>query len=190
MPLRAVPGVILATLLLVACPEPPPAPVLDQVEAGAPEAAEDAPGAAGCDDVERPPVQGGEHLIGDQEPPVAYSSTPPTSGWHASGALEVRIHDEHDSLSEPQQVSVLEAGGVVVTHHGLAEGDRRRLEEFISQRYEGRVAVTPYDQLEPGDVAVTAWGVLQRCHGVNLEAVEAFVQEYAAGEPVIPGHDR
>jgi hypothetical protein len=140
-----------------------------------------------CDDVEVIPIQGGDHLIGDQPPPVPYNSTPPTSGWHASGAFTLAVHGPDDPLPQPKQVSVLEAGGVVVTHHGLDDTDRRRLEAHVGERYRGRVAVTPYDRLDPGTVAFTGWGVLQRCDAVDLDALDAFVTTYADDQPATPG---
>lgn len=144
-------------------------------------------GAGGpCGQEERIPIQGGEHLIGDASPPVPYHSTPPTSGWHTSGSLEIRVFGDEEALSEPRQVGVLEAGGVVVTHHGLETADRRALEDFIAARYPGRVAVTPYPELGPGQVALAAWGRLQRCDAVDLEAIRAFANAHAAPRPA--GH--
>ena len=142
---------------------------------------------AACSAVERPPVQAGEHLIGDRAPPVPYNSSPPTSGWHASGAFAIAVQPADEPLPEPTQVSVLEAGGVVVTYRDLTDADRARLEDHARTDYAGRVAVTPYDQLEPGDVAFTAWGTLQRCDGLDLSALDAFVDAYAAEEPDVPG---
>jgi hypothetical protein len=91
------------------------------------------------------------------------------------------------STAKPKQVSVLEAGGVVVTYRDVSDGDRRRLEEHVRANHAGRVAVTPYDQLEPGQIAFTAWGTLQRCDGVDLSALDAFVATYADEEPDVPG---
>jgi hypothetical protein len=153
-----------------------------------PAAEEPAAEAAACGPVEHPPEQGGQHLIGDQEPPVPYSSTPPTSGWHSSGAFEIAIQPPDDPLSEPRQVSVLEAHAVVVTYRDLEDEDRAALEALVREHYEGRAAVTPYDQLEPGQVGLTAWGTLQLCEGLDVEAVAAFIDEHAAEEPAVPGH--
>jgi predicted small lipoprotein YifL len=140
-----------------------------------------------CGPVELPPVQGGEHLIGDQEPPVAYSSTPPTSGWHSSGAFEIGVFGEDAPLSEPQQVSVLEVGGAVATYRDLPDADRAALEGLATGEYAGRLAVTPYDALEPGQVALTAWGTLKICDRLDLDTVAAFVDAYADEAPEVPG---
>lgn len=137
-----------------------------------------------CDEVTHPPQQGGQHLVGDAEPPVPYSSTPPTSGWHASGRTPVTVQPPDEPLSEPRQVSVLEAGGAVVAYHDVPADERAALERHVRAQYADRVAVTPYDELRPGEVAFTAWGVLQRCDGVDTDALDAFVEAHAEGQPV------
>lgn len=140
---------------------------------------------AACAAPEFPQLQFGSHLLGDTPPPVPYSSTPPTSGWHASGAIPITIAE----LTEPQQVSVLEVGAVVVTHDGLSEADRTALERHVTDRYSGRVAVSPYEPLEDAVVAFAGWGVLQRCDTLDLAALDAFVDVYAAQDPDVPGTD-
>ncbi len=136
---------------------------------------------ADCDPVERPPLQEGSHLLGDQEPPVPYSSSPPTSGWHASGRpLDPGTYVEE--VSGPEQVQVLEQGGVVVAHDPSLPSDQLdRIQRLPSDV--DRVVVTPY-QDAPAPVTLTAWGVLQRCQDVTVEEVAAFRDAHA----VDPGH--
>jgi hypothetical protein len=141
-----------------------------------------------CDRITRPPLQDGSHLLGDQDPPVPYSSHPPTSGWHASGHLDVGVRDADDPLTEPEQVSVLEADGVVVTYHDLSDEDVARLARRVRRRYRGRVAVTPYERLDSGAVAFASWGVLQRCDGLDLATLDRFVDRFATNEPIEVGH--
>lgn len=145
-------------------------------------------GAGGdCGEITNPPPEDGGHLLGDQEPPVPYRSVPPTSGWHTSGRTPATVRSADEPLSEPRQVSVLEAGGVVVTYRGLSAEERAALERHVRDRHGGTVAVTPYDELEPGEVAFTAWGVRQRCAGVDTEALDAFVDAHA-GQARDDGH--
>jgi Protein of unknown function (DUF3105) len=134
-----------------------------------------------------PRQQLGLHLIGDRPPPVPYSSTPPTSGWHVSGRFAIAVNPPDRPLSEPTQVSVLEAGGVVVAYRELSAVDRHRLETHVREHFPGRVAVTSYDKLRPGQVAFTAWGVLQRCDGLHLDMLDAFVAAHGAQHPNVPG---
>lgn len=144
---------------------------------------------AQCDSPEFPPVQFGSHLIGDAEPPVPYSSIPPTSGWHASGGFQIAVQPPDQPLRESVQVSIEEAGAVVVSYRDVDDADRRRLEDAVKTRYPGRVAVTPYDELSSGEVVLAGYGVLQRCEGVDLGALDAFVAVYAAEQPAVPGAD-
>ena len=135
------------------------------------------PATADCDAVETIPIQGEGHLVGNQDPPVPYNSTPPTSGWHTSGGVAIEVASE--PLTEPEQVTVLELGGVVVAHNGLDDAERTRLEDLLTETFPGEVAATEYDELAEGEVALTGWGKLQRCDALDLEAVEAFIVAYS-----------
>lgn len=148
-----------------------------------------ASGTADCAPLEFPAAQGGSHLVGGASPPVAYSSSPPTSGWHASGFVEIAVYPPERPLPEPEQVSILEAGGVVVTHGPLPAADRDMLVRHVEDRYADRVAVTPYTRLGRGRVAVAAYGVLQRCDAIDTNVIDNFVRTYAAEEPEVPGSD-
>lgn len=147
---------------------------------GAPE-----PSGVACGPVETQPDQGHQHLVGDAEPPVDYLTSPPTSGWHIREPERIQaaigVHEE--PLTELQQVSVQSVGLAVIAHHDLSADERRALEELAASEYPGRVAVTPYDRLETGEVALAAWRTLQRCEGVDEDAIAAFVEEFAAAEP-------
>lgn len=166
----------LMCMALVACGQMP-----DEAPVARPAAGE------ACAPIERPPLQAGSHLLDGAEPPVPYSSTPPTSGWHASGALDVSVHGPEDPLTEPEQVSVLEAEGVVISYRDIAPEDVEAINDLVSSDYDGRAAVTPYDELDSGQIALTAWGALQRCQSLDLEVVRAFLDEHA-GDDVSPGH--
>ena len=135
---------------------------------------------AACGTVETFPVQGEGHLVGDQEPPVPYNSSPPTSGWHTSTDVAIGVAAENQPLSEPEQVTVLELGGVVVSHGRLADEQRARLEELVRQeRFDGKAALTRYDELAPGEIVLSGWTVLQRCNDIDPAAIEAFISYYA-----------
>jgi hypothetical protein len=166
---------LVAALLLVSCgPDEVPT---DETPAPMPARADDDT----CGPEQHPALQSGGHLLPGEDAPVPYSSTPPTSGWHASRHPDRGVHEA--PLSEPEQVSVLEDGGVVLAWTALPAAERERLEEFAAQHAE-TVASTPYDELGAGQVAMTAWGVLRVCDGVDLAMIETFVAEHAgAGAP-------
>lgn len=137
---------------------------------------------ATCETETAETAQSGGHLLGDAAPPVAYSSTPPTSGWHASGSPRFGVHTVDEGLSESEQVTVLEVGGVVVTWNGLDDSQQQKLAALIEAQPK-LLASSPYDALADGEVVFAAWGVLQRCQGVNPEALQAFVDRHAGGGP-------
>ena len=135
--------------------------------------------AADCDPPEQQQLQDGSHLLGDQPPPVPYTSSPPTSGWHSSGRpLDPGAYTE--PASEPQQVRVLEQGGVVLAYDpSLPDDDVGQLQR-IAGEVDG-VVVTPYEPAMPTPVTLTAWGVLQRCETVTAADVAAFRDVHATG---------
>lgn len=138
--------------------------------------------AANCEPVERPQVQEGSHLIGDQEPPVPYTSSPPTSGWHSSGRpLDPGTYVEE--VSGPEQVRVLEQGGIVVSHDPALPADQLDRIQRLPSRVEGNIVVTPREDA-PAPVTLAAWGVLQHCQDVTAEEVAAFHDAHASD----PGH--
>lgn len=139
---------------------------------------------ARCGDLEPQRVQTGSHLLDpDGEPPVPYTSSPPTSGWHALGIPRIAAYDE--PLPGPGQVSVLEAGGVVAAFNGLDDAVRTELEALAAD-FPGRLATTPYPDVPDGAVVLTTWGALQRCDGVDPEAVRTFVTAFAVPDPLAP----
>ncbi|HVL97923.1 MAG TPA: DUF3105 domain-containing protein [Egibacteraceae bacterium] len=149
-----------------------------------------APGTAAevdCGPVEEQPDAGHQHLVGDAEAPVDYATVPPTSGWHFADPDRVRgalgMHEAERPLTETEQASVLAVDAVVVTWRDLTAEQRDALAELATGEYAGRVAVTPYDRLEPGQVVMTAWRTMQVCDGLDLAAVARFVDAHAAAEP-------
>ena len=126
-----------------------------------------------CDPVSEEPLdpRSTQHLLpGAPEPP--YQSDPPTSGPHLVGVAPAGVL--HEPLPRPVQVAVLEAGGVVVQHRGLADHERVRVEELA----EGQsVVVSPATHL-PAAVVATAWRHRLTCRGVDTDALRAFVAAY------------
>ena len=84
---------------------------------------------------------------------------------------------------------MLEAGAVVVTYDHLSDEEVDLLTAEVTDDYDGRVAVTPYPELDGARVAFAAWGVMQRCDAVDLDALQRFVSTYASDDPAVPGSD-
>ncbi|MBW3576487.1 MAG: DUF3105 domain-containing protein [Actinobacteria bacterium] len=138
-----------------------------------------------CGAVEHPEVQAGSHLIGGATPPVPYSSTPGTSGWHAAGAPRTGVFGAADPLSEPEIVKALEVGQVVAAYDPtrLAADATAQLEELAHDRFAGALTVTPFSGDLGAPLVLNAWGVRQPCTGVDADAIGAFVEEHAEPHP-------
>lgn len=128
----------------------------------------------GCEPVEHPPLQVGQHLIGDTEPPGTYSSIPPTSGWHTTSVPEPGR--AATDLRDAEIVSALENGIVVaaVDPGVLADTDEAVVDAMVDQ-FPDRLLVTPYEADIPTSVALLTWGAMQRCEQLDPAAVTAFV---------------
>lgn len=57
--------------------------------------------------------------------------------------------------------------------------ERRRLERLVQDRYPDRVGLAAYQPLAPAQVVFSAWGALQRCDGLDDDALDAFVETFA-----------
>lgn len=164
------------TLAVVAC-----ALLLAACDGGASTSADPLADTGRCAPLERPQLQEGGHLLGETAPPVPYSSDPPTSGWHASGRpLDAGTYLE--PVPGPQQVRVLEQGGVVVSYDPTLPDDRVAALQLLPDEVEAVVTAWP-DATSP--VVLTAWGVRQACDDVTAEDVAAFRDAHA----IPPGHD-
>lgn len=141
--------------------------------------------AVACGPVEHPELQGGGHLIGDVEPPVPYSSTPGTSGFHAAGAPPEGVFGEDDALNEPQIVRALESGQVVVAYASdrVPDDEVASLEDLASGDLSGRLTVTPFAGDMGAPVTLNAWGTRQPCSSIDEDAVRGFVEEYGGSGP-------
>lgn len=143
----------------------------------------DAGGTAVCGPVEHPELQGGGHLIGDHEPPVPYSSTPGTSGFHAAGTPRTGVFDGDQALREPELVTALEVGQVVAAYDPdrLPSEEVAELEELATGGLSGQLTVTPFDGDMGAALTLNAWGTRRPCSSVDPGAVQAFVDEFGDG---------
>lgn len=133
-----------------------------------------------CEPAEAPEVQGGGHLLAGVAPPVPYSSDPATSGWHAGGggpAPGART----EPLDDPTQVSVLERGGVVLVHDPDLPAERATALRALADEVDGDVVAAPHARSLSTPVALTAWGVLQRCTDLDAATLAGFVDAHGGG---------
>lgn len=107
---------------------------------------------------------------------VEYLTWPPTSGPHLSGDSPSGARSE--ALSGPLQVTVLEAGKVLIQYETLSSRDVERLTDLAGEN----VVVAPGTDL-PDAVVSTAWRKKQTCSAVDTGSLEEFIEIYAVPEP-------
>ncbi|MBW3561394.1 MAG: DUF3105 domain-containing protein [Actinobacteria bacterium] len=142
-------------------------------------------GGASCGPVEHPELQGGGHLLGEREPPVPYSSTPGTSGFHAAGAPRTGVLPRDEPLSEPHIVLALEVGQVVAAYDPdrLPDEDIQQLEELATGPLQGELTVTAFEGHMGAALTLNAWGTRRPCAAVDVETVRGFVEEHGGQGP-------
>lgn len=136
-----------------------------------------------------PTLQEGGHLL-QAEPPVAWSSTPGTSGWHASGAPRMGIFALDEELTEPQVVLALELGNIVATYDPgrLPEDEIAELESIATSEHAGRLTVTPFTERDQdAPLVLNGWGVRQTCDELEPDTVARFIDTYLPRSPGHPG---
>lgn len=112
-----------------------------------------------------------------------YTSTPPTSGPYIE--QEVHFGAQKEQLAEELQVRALRGGAVLIqygpetdatTITGL-ENLLKRLQNEHAEKY-CRLIVAPYDKLEPKQLALTAWGRLDKLSSYDESRVKSFIDEW------------
>lgn len=164
--LRLVAAAVLATGSLSACG--------DDGDAGG--GADPPPTGCGEDRQERLDPGSASHVIAGGADPGDYATDPPTSGPHVPGPPRSGVLDA--PLPRPEQVGHLEAGGVLVQHHGLTDEQVDQLATLAGDR----VAVAPNPDL-PAPIVATAWLRSMRCSTPDLEALAAFVEAHLGRAP-------
>jgi hypothetical protein len=148
----------------------------------APAALEAGRQAAGSEGVQTFPEAGRNH-IGPAEQPDNWNSNPPTSGDHLATPLGAGVYDSEQDMRA--LVHNLEHGYVVILHKGIPQDQLDQLREFVEERDGSKLVLAPYSGLEQNGVALVAWRNLERMDRVNLDVVQAFVNDF-----MVPGAAR
>ena len=135
--------------------------------------------AAGSEGVKTFPEAGRNHIGPDQQP-RNWNSNPPTSGDHLQSPLPPGIYDSEQDMRA--LVHNQEHGYVVILYKGIPKDELDQLETFVEARDESKLVLAPYSGLEANGVALTAWRNLELLQRVNMDVVQAFVNDY-----MVPG---
>ena len=131
--------------------------------------------AAGSQGVKTYPSAGRNHIGADQQP-SNWNSTPPTSGDHLGNPLPPGVYDNEQDMRA--LVHNMEHGYVVIVYKGIPQDQVDQLREFVDQRDGSKLVLAPWSGLESNGVALAAWQNLETLQRVNMDVVQAFVNDY------------
>jgi Protein of unknown function (DUF3105) len=134
---------------------------------------------AGSQGVKTFPVAGQDH-IDPSEQPDNWNSTPPTSGDHLATPLPPGVYDNDQDMRA--LVHNLEHGYVVILYKGIPADQVDQLREFVEARDRSKLVLAPWSGLESNGVTLTAWQNLESMQRVNMDVVQAFVNDYMVPE--------
>ncbi len=120
------------------------------------------------------PIQGQEHIADGSFNHPAYSSNPPTSGWHwpAPADWGVYVQEEPDE----RLVHNLEHGGVNVFYRpDLSQEDKNNLETIVLA-YPIRVILAPRSANE-SLISLASWGRLKKLDRFDESEIRDFIQK-------------
>jgi Protein of unknown function (DUF3105) len=135
--------------------------------------------AAGSEGVKSFPQAGRDHIDAGEQPDN-WNSNPPTSGDHLATPLGPGVYDgEQDPRA---MVHSLEHGYVLMLYRGIPEDQVNQLRQFAEERNGSKLILAPYSGLPQDGVALAAWRNLELLQRVNMDVVQAFVNDY-----MVPG---
>lgn len=134
------------------------------------------------------PIQGSVHLPEGTE--IQYASFPPSSGNHWPPNVIRRCGFYEQGLRDEVLVHHLEHSNIVVSYNLPDPAQVDQLRGVMDSIGIANVwSITrSYDKIPQGQVAVTAWGVLDTMNGVDGERISRFIQAYAGnlGPETVP----
>ena len=142
--------------------------------------------AAGSKGVQTFPEAGRDH-ISPGEQPDNWNSTPPTSGDHLQNPLPPGVYNSEQDMRA--LVHNLEHGYVVIVYKGIGDDQVAQLRQFAEAREGSKLVLAPWSGLESNGVALAAWRNLELLQRVNMDVVQAFVNDFmlpAGGRSVAP----
>jgi Protein of unknown function (DUF3105) len=143
-------------------------PVTEQARAAGREA-------AGSEGVKTFPVAGQDHIAANEQPDN-WNSNPPTSGDHLATPLPPGVYDRDQDMRA--LVHNQEHGYVVILYKGIPADQVDQLRQFVEARNRSKLVLAPWSGLDSNGVALTAWQNLETMQRVNMDVVQAFVNDY------------
>ena len=131
-------------------------------------------------------IEGATHIDDGQD--VTYNSAPPASGNHWFRPARCGFYDEE--LPDEQIVHNLEHGNIVISHNLTTDIEIEALRDTMDGIGLSRIwgITRPYSGIPEGQVALSAWGVIDFFPGVDRDRITTFYENYAGalGPEVVP----
>jgi Protein of unknown function (DUF3105) len=131
--------------------------------------------AAGSRGVQTFPEAGRDHIAANEQADN-WNSTPPTSGDHLTAPLPPGVYDNEQDMRA--LVHNLEHGYVVILYRNIPQDRLDQLREFVEARDGSKLVLAPWSGLEQDGVALAAWRNLETMQRVNMDVVQAFVNDF------------
>jgi uncharacterized protein DUF3105 len=130
---------------------------------------------AGSQGVKTYPSAGRNHITPDKQP-SNWNSNPPTSGDHLATPLPGGVYDNEQDMRA--LVHNMEHGYVVIVYKGIPNDQVDQLRNFVKDREGSKLVLAPWSGLDNNGVALAAWQNLELLQRVNMDVVQAFVNDY------------
>jgi len=135
--------------------------------------------AAGSKGVQTFPQAGRNHIANDKQP-SNWNSNPPTSGDHLASPLQPGVYNSEQDMRA--LVHNLEHGYVVMVYKGIGDDQVAQLRQFVEARDGSKLVLAPWSGLDDNGVALLAWRNLELLQRVNMDVVQAFVNDFMVPE--------
>ncbi len=120
------------------------------------------------------PSQGRDHInLGQPHP--AYSSNPPTSGWHAGAPAEWGPY--RNEIPDEVLVHNLEHGGIWISYKDPGDTNLVDKLEALAKRYPSKIIVAPRPK-DDTKIAVAAWEHLLKLDTYDEKKIVNFIDAY------------
>lgn len=142
----------------------------------------------GCAEIEEPGVDNAGQHLSESFAASDYPTNPPSGGPHSDTLLVTgNFYSSPPPLGDA--VHALEHGTVIGWTNGLSVKDQKAVEEEFNTIFgEGyyQLAVVENPELET-QFALSAWGAVQRCGTVEVEAIRPFVVAHYGSDKSLEG---
>ena len=122
-------------------------------------------------------IEGSTHV--EEGETISYTTSPPASGNHWPVPAPCGFYTE--PIPDERAVHNMEHGNIVVSYNLPAEEDVSALRDAVNDIGLNRVwgVSRPYSGIEPGQIVLNTWGVMDSFSGVDKDRIGTFFDTYS-----------